>query len=99
MKIAASEHQPAVKVFVDGVRLAEGDGIRHHLGHGPGEGVGETERVDVGGAVRRLALVDLEPAAVATVEALAEDIAKLILEEANVIKVRVRVEKPGAVDI
>jgi FolB domain-containing protein len=32
-----------------------------------------------------------------TVEALAEDIAKLCLKEANVKKVHVRVEKPGAV--
>jgi FolB domain-containing protein len=31
-----------------------------------------------------------------TVEALAEDIARLCLEEPNVVKVRVRVEKPGA---
>ncbi len=32
-----------------------------------------------------------------TVEALAEDIAKMCLEESNVQKVRVRIEKPGAV--
>ncbi|MFN2127290.1 MAG: dihydroneopterin aldolase [Anaerolineales bacterium] len=32
-----------------------------------------------------------------TVEALASDIAKLCLEESGVLKVRVRVEKPGAV--
>jgi FolB domain-containing protein len=31
-----------------------------------------------------------------TVEALAEDIARICLEESNVVKVRVRVEKPGA---
>jgi FolB domain-containing protein len=31
-----------------------------------------------------------------TVEALAEDIARLCLEEPNVVRVRVRVEKPGA---
>jgi len=33
-----------------------------------------------------------------TVEALAEDIAKICLEEAKVKKVRVRVEKPEALD-
>lgn len=32
-----------------------------------------------------------------TVEALAEDLAKICLEEKNVINVKVRVEKPGAV--
>ncbi len=38
-----------------------------------------------------------ETAARLSVEALAEDIAHLCLEEPNAVKVRVRVEKPGAV--
>jgi FolB domain-containing protein len=38
-----------------------------------------------------------ETAARLTVEALAEDLAKLCLEETNVHKVKVRIEKPGAV--
>lgn len=38
-----------------------------------------------------------ETAARLSVEALAEDIARLCLEEPNAVKVRVRVEKPGAV--
>ncbi|TAK11542.1 MAG: dihydroneopterin aldolase [Anaerolineae bacterium] len=38
-----------------------------------------------------------ETAARLTVEALAEDLARLCLEEPNVQRVRVRVEKPGAV--
>ena len=38
-----------------------------------------------------------ETAARLSVEALAEDLARLCLEEPNALKVRVRVEKPGAV--
>jgi FolB domain-containing protein len=38
-----------------------------------------------------------ETAARLSVEALAEDIARLCLQEPNAVKVRVRVEKPGAV--
>jgi FolB domain-containing protein len=47
--------------------------------------------------VAKRALAHAESAKRFTVEALAADIARLCLEEAGVIKVRVRVEKPGAV--
>jgi FolB domain-containing protein len=43
------------------------------------------------------ALKHAETAGRQTVEALAEDLARLCLEEANVLRVQVRVEKPGAV--
>ncbi|HNB54599.1 MAG TPA: dihydroneopterin aldolase [Anaerolineales bacterium] len=47
--------------------------------------------------VAKKALVHAETAQRFTVEALAADIAKLCLEEAGVMSVKVRVEKPGAV--
>ena len=47
--------------------------------------------------VAKKAIAQAETAARFTVEALASDIAGLCLEEPNVQKVRVRVEKPGAV--
>jgi len=47
--------------------------------------------------VSKKALAHAESAGRLTVEALANDLAKLCLEEANVQKVIVRVEKPGAV--
>lgn len=47
--------------------------------------------------VAKKALVHAETAERFTVEALATDIAKLCLEEAGVMAVKVRVEKPGAV--
>jgi FolB domain-containing protein len=47
--------------------------------------------------VSKKALAHAEKARRFTVEALAEDIAQLCLHEANVMKVIVRVEKPGAV--
>lgn len=47
--------------------------------------------------VAKKAISHAETSAPLTVEKLAEDIAKLCLEEVNVEKVRVRVEKPGAV--
>jgi FolB domain-containing protein len=47
--------------------------------------------------IAKRALAHAETAARQTVEALAEDLARLCLEEAAVEKVRVRVEKPGAV--
>jgi FolB domain-containing protein len=48
-------------------------------------------------AVAKKVLAHAETAQRLTVEALASDLAKLCLEEARVEKVRVRVEKPGAV--
>lgn len=47
--------------------------------------------------VAKRVLAHAERAARFTVEALAEDIARLCLEEPRVLRVRVRVEKPGAV--
>lgn len=47
--------------------------------------------------IAKKAQAHAETAARLTVEALAEDIAKLCLEEPNAKKVKVRVEKPGAV--
>ena len=47
--------------------------------------------------IARRALAHAETAARQTVEALAADLARLCLEENGVEKVRVRVEKPGAV--
>lgn len=47
--------------------------------------------------VAKKVLAHAESAARLTVEALAEDIARLCLEEPKVKKVQVRVEKPGAV--
>ena len=47
--------------------------------------------------IAKRALAHAETAARQTVEALAADLARLCLEEAGVEKVRVRVEKPGAV--
>ena len=47
--------------------------------------------------IAKKAQAHAESAARWTVEALAEDLARLCLEEPGVLKVRVRVEKPGAV--
>ena len=47
--------------------------------------------------IAKLALAHAEKAQRFTVEALAEDLARLCLKEPGVQKVRVRVEKPGAV--
>lgn len=47
--------------------------------------------------VAKKALAHAESAGRLTVEALAADIARLSLDEPGVVKVRVRVEKPGAV--
>lgn len=47
--------------------------------------------------IAKKALRQAETAQRFTVEALAEDIARLCLEEKGVVRVRVRVEKPGAV--
>jgi FolB domain-containing protein len=47
--------------------------------------------------ISKKALAHAESAQRFTVEALAEDIAKLCLKESGVVKVIVRVEKPGAV--
>ena len=61
---------------------------------------GETDDIQYSVNYRTIAkkvLAHAETAARLTVEALAEDIAKLCLEEPNAKKVIVRVEKPGAV--
>jgi FolB domain-containing protein len=61
---------------------------------------GETDDIEHSVNYRSIAkktIAYAETAGRFTVEALAEDIARLCLEEANVKKVRVRVEKPGAV--
>jgi FolB domain-containing protein len=47
--------------------------------------------------VAKLALAHAEAAKRLTVEALAADVARLCLQQEGVVKVRVRVEKPGAV--
>jgi FolB domain-containing protein len=52
--------------------------------------------VDYAKMARKL-IAHAETAARQTVEALAEDLARLCLEEAGVLGVRMRVEKPGAV--
>jgi FolB domain-containing protein len=61
---------------------------------------GETDDIQYSVNYRTIAKKALQHAETAerlTVEALAEDLAKLCLEEANVVGVKVRVEKPGAV--
>ncbi|MBI3158599.1 MAG: dihydroneopterin aldolase [Chloroflexi bacterium] len=60
---------------------------------------GENDDIQTSVNYRTLAKKTLRHAETAnrfTVEALAEDIARLCLEEPNVLAVRVRVEKPGA---
>jgi len=47
--------------------------------------------------IAKKTILHAETAARLTVEALAEDIAKICLEEPHVFRARVRVEKPGAV--
>jgi FolB domain-containing protein len=61
-----------------------------------GESDNLAESIDYSRIAKR-ALQHAETAKRLTVEALAADIAKLCLEERGVLKVRVRVEKPGAV--
>ncbi len=61
---------------------------------------GETDDIQYSANYRTIskkAIAHAEIAERLTVEALAEDIARLCLEEPNVQSVRVRVEKPGAV--
>jgi FolB domain-containing protein len=61
---------------------------------------GQTDSIEDSIDYRRIAkraLAHAETAQKFTVEALAADIANLCLEEPNVRKVRVRIEKPGAV--
>ena len=61
---------------------------------------GETDNIRYSANYRTVAkktIAHAETAARFTVEALAEDIAKLCLEEPHVQKVQLRVEKPGAV--
>jgi FolB domain-containing protein len=61
---------------------------------------GETDNVDESvnyRTVAKMVFAHVEKVQRYTVEALATDIAKLVLAEPNVSKVRVKVEKPGAV--
>ncbi len=61
---------------------------------------GETDDIQYSVNYRTIykkAIAHAESAERSTVEALAEDIARLCLEESNVKSVRVKVEKPGAV--
>lgn len=61
---------------------------------------GETDTIDTSVNYRTIAkkvIAHAESAERFTVEALAEDIAKLCLEDPNAVSARVRVEKPGAV--
>jgi FolB domain-containing protein len=61
---------------------------------------GQTDEIDHTvsySTVARRVQIHAESAARQTVEALAEDIAQLCLEDSRVERVRVRVEKPGAV--
>ncbi len=66
----------------------------------PLEKAGETDDIQYSVNYRTITkktITLVESNARLTVEALAEDIAKMCLEESNVQKVRVRIEKPGAV--
>jgi FolB domain-containing protein len=71
-----------IVVFTDIKKAGETDDIAHSVNYR---------------TIAKKTITHAETAARLTVEALAEDIAKLCLEEPNVQKVLVRVEKPGAV--
>ncbi len=71
-----------IELFADLRRAGETDDLAHSINYR---------------TVAKKALAHAERAARFTVEALAEDIARLCLEEPGVQRVRVRVEKPGAV--
>ncbi len=71
-----------IELFADLRRAGETDDLAHSVNYR---------------TVAKKALAHAERAARFTVEALAEDIARLCLEEPGVQRVRVRVEKPGAV--
>jgi FolB domain-containing protein len=69
-------------IFTDIRKAAETDDIQHSVNYR---------------TIAKKAQAHAETAARLTVEALAEDIAKMCLEDPNTKKVQVRVEKPGAV--
>lgn len=69
-------------IFTDTRRAAETDDLEHSVNYR---------------TIAKQALHHAETAERLTVEALAEDIAKLVLEDLNAVRVLVRVEKPGAV--
>jgi FolB domain-containing protein len=71
-----------ITVFTDTGRAAESDNIR--------------DCVDYSALAKKIQ-AHAEAAARLTVEALANDLAKICLEQTNVMRVIVRVEKPGAV--
>jgi len=71
-----------IVLFTDIKQAGETDDIQHSVNYR---------------TIAKKSIAHAEMAARFTVEALAEDIAKLCLEEPNVVKARVRVEKPGAV--
>ena len=69
-------------IFTDTRRAAETDDLEHSVNYR---------------TIAKRALRHAETAARLTVEALAEDIAQLVLEDPNAARVIVRLEKPGAV--
>jgi FolB domain-containing protein len=71
-----------IVIFTDIRQAAETDDIQYSVNYR---------------TIAKKAQAHAETAARLTVEALAEDIAKLCLEDPNAKKVQVRVEKPGAV--
>jgi FolB domain-containing protein len=71
-----------IMIFTDIKKAGNTDDIQHSVNYR---------------TIAKKTIAHAETAARLTVEALAEDIASLCLEEANVKRVRVRVEKPGAV--
>ncbi|MEN8240679.1 MAG: dihydroneopterin aldolase [Chloroflexota bacterium] len=71
-----------IVLFTDTSKAGETDDLKHSVSYR---------------TIAKKAQKHAETAARLTVEALAEDLANLCLEEAKVQKVRVRVEKPGAV--
>jgi len=71
-----------ITLFCDTRKAGEQDAIEHSVNYR---------------TIAKKAQAHAETAARLTVEALAEDIARLCLDEPNVQKVMVRVEKPGAV--
>lgn len=71
-----------IVLFADIQQAGENDDIQHSVNYR---------------TIAKKAISHAETSAPLTVEKLAEDLAKLCLKENNVLKVRVRVEKPGAV--
>jgi FolB domain-containing protein len=71
-----------IEIGTDIIKAAESDDIGYSVNYR---------------TIAKKAQAHAETAARLTVEALAEDIAKICLDETGVIQVKVRVEKPGAV--